>query len=128
MYRRNRSDPVALVWCAGNRPIQREPITRRRKRFWHARRSCRCGELEHQRLAPGRRPDRDPVILGDLERYYLGMDTIELRVSHTGYILDAPSAVPGSELRLNEVWIGSTLRAVIVPVRIPRDSGTAPKA
>jgi hypothetical protein len=59
------------------------------------------------------------AVLGDPERHF-GVDTVELRVSHTGYKLDAASPEPAADLRLNELWIGSTLRAVIVPVRIPR--------
>lgn len=58
-------------------------------------------------------------ILGEPERH-LGLDSIDLRVSHTGYKLDAGSTRPGAELRLNELWIGSNLRAVIQPVHIPR--------
>jgi hypothetical protein len=61
------------------------------------------------------------AVLGDPERY-LGLDTIELRVSHTGYKLDPGTTQPGSELCLNELWIGPNLRAVIVPVHIPRSA------
>ncbi len=52
------------------------------------------------------------------------MDTIDLRVSHTGYKLDAASRETAAELRLNELWIGPNLRAVIVPVRIARPAPT----
>jgi len=55
---------------------------------------------------------------------YLGLDTVELRVSHTGYKLSAASRETAAELRLNELWIGSSLRAVIVPVRITRPATT----
>ena len=63
------------------------------------------------------------AVLGEPAQY-LGMDTIELRVSHTGYKLDAASRETAAELRLNELWIGSNLRAVIVPVRITRPAPT----
>jgi hypothetical protein len=59
------------------------------------------------------------AVLGD-PQHHVGMDTVELRVSHTGYKLDAASREPAADLRLNELWIGPNLRAVIVPVRIPR--------
>jgi hypothetical protein len=59
------------------------------------------------------------AVLGDPERHF-GLDTVDLRVSHTGYKLDAASREPAADLRLNELWIGSNLRAVILPVRIPR--------
>ena len=61
------------------------------------------------------------AVLGDPE-HHLGVDSVELRLSHTGYKLDAASREPAADLRLNELWIGSNLRAVIVPVRIPRES------
>jgi len=41
-------------------------------------------------------------------------------VSHTGYKVDAGSRESAAQLRLNELWIGSNLQAVIVPVRVPR--------
>jgi hypothetical protein len=50
------------------------------------------------------------------------MNTIELRVSHTGYKVDAASPETAAALRLNELWIGSNLHAVIVPVRVPRSA------
>jgi hypothetical protein len=58
-------------------------------------------------------------VLGNPERH-LGLDTVDLNVNPMGYKLEAGSAERGSSLRLNELWIGSNLRAVIVPVRIPR--------
>ena len=63
--------------------------------------------------------DQIDAILGELDRH-LGMDAIDLRVSHTGYKLDSNSAASGSELHLNELWVGTQLRAVIAPVCIPR--------
>lgn len=51
---------------------------------------------------------------------HLGIDTIEMRVNRMGYKLDPRSAEVGSDLRLNELWIGTNLRGVIMPVRIPR--------
>ena len=60
------------------------------------------------------------AVLGEPERHF-GLETADLRVSHTGYKLDAASREPAATLRLNELWIGTNLRAVIVPVRIPRD-------
>ena len=43
-----------------------------------------------------------------------------MRVNRMGYKLDERSAERGTELRLNELWIGTHLRAVIVPVVIQR--------
>jgi hypothetical protein len=63
------------------------------------------------------------AVLGDPERH-LGLDTLELRVSHTGYKLAPGSTEPGSELHLNELWIGPQLRAVVVPVRVPRSAAS----
>ncbi len=59
------------------------------------------------------------AVLGEPARY-LGLNTTALRVSHTGYKLDAGASGPAAELRLNELWIGSNLHAVIVPVYVPR--------
>jgi hypothetical protein len=59
------------------------------------------------------------AVLGDPEHHF-GVDRVDLRVSHTGYKLDAASREPAADLRLNELWIGTNLRAVIIPVRIPR--------
>ena len=59
------------------------------------------------------------TVLGEPAQH-LGLDTVELRVSHTGYKLDAAARETAAELHLNELWIGSNLRAVIVPVRITR--------
>ena len=61
------------------------------------------------------------AVLGEPARH-LGMDTIELRVSHTGYKVDAASPETAAALRLNELWIGSNLHAVIVPVCVPRSA------
>jgi hypothetical protein len=59
------------------------------------------------------------AVLGDPERH-AGLDVMRLRVSHSGYKLDAQSTEPGTDLVLNELWIGSALRVVVVPVAIPR--------
>ncbi len=61
------------------------------------------------------------AVLGEPARHF-GMNTIELRVSHTGYKVDAASHESAAALRLNELWIGSNLHAVIVPVRVPRSA------
>ena len=58
-------------------------------------------------------------VLGDPEQH-VGLDTVAMRVNHMGYKLDAASAEPGTELKLNELWIGPNLRGVITPVHIPR--------
>lgn len=58
-------------------------------------------------------------VLGNPEQH-VGLDTIAMRVNHMGYKLDAGAAEPGTELRLNELWIGANLRGVITPVHIPR--------
>jgi len=68
--------------------------------------------------------DQIEAVLGEPAQN-LGMDTIELRVSHTGYKLNAASRETATDLRLNELWIGSNLRAVIVPVRIKRPVPTS---
>ena len=59
------------------------------------------------------------AVLGEPERY-LGLNTVEMRVSHTGFKVAAGSQETAAPLRLNELWIGERLQAVIVPVRIPR--------
>ncbi len=58
-------------------------------------------------------------VLGKPE-HHIGLDRIEMRVSHTGYKLDSNAMGPGAELRLNELWIGPRIRAVITLVRVPR--------
>jgi hypothetical protein len=60
-------------------------------------------------------------VLGEPERH-LGLNLLEMRVSHTGYKLDAGSRETAAQLCLNELWIGSNLRAVIVPVHVPRSA------
>lgn len=59
------------------------------------------------------------AVLGEPQQH-LGIDTFDVRVSHTGYKLDAASSEPGSQLHLSELWIGAKLRAVIAPVYVPR--------
>jgi hypothetical protein len=63
------------------------------------------------------------AVLGEPERY-AGLDVTRLKVSHSGYKLGAQSDEPGTEVTLNELWIGSALRAVVVPVVIQRAAVT----
>jgi len=63
--------------------------------------------------------DQIDQVFGNPQQY-LGLDTIDMRVNRMGYKLEAGSAEAGSDLRLNELWIGANLRAVIAPVRIAR--------
>lgn len=63
--------------------------------------------------------DQVDAVLGEPGRH-LGLNTIEMRISHSGYKLDANSSESAPELRFNELWIGANLHAVIVPVYIAR--------
>ena len=54
-------DPVTLRWHTRHRRIQREPVSRHREWSRHARRGCRCGELECQHLTAGLRADGNAV-------------------------------------------------------------------
>lgn len=58
-------------------------------------------------------------VLGNPERY-VGLETVAMRVTHTGYKLDSHSDAPGSDLRFGELFISPALRVVIVPVFVPR--------
>jgi hypothetical protein len=63
--------------------------------------------------------DQVAAVLGEPGRH-LGLNTLEMRVSHTGYKLDANSPESAAELRFNELWIGPNLHAAIVPVSVAR--------
>jgi hypothetical protein len=53
-------------------------------------------------------------------QHFLGLDTVALRLSRTGYRVDAGSSEPASDLRLQELFVGEGLRGVIVFVRCAR--------
>jgi hypothetical protein len=51
---------------------------------------------------------------------YLGLEPVALRLSRTGYRVDAGSSEPAIELKLQELFVGEGLRGVIAFVRCAR--------